>query len=56
MEYMEAKGVARTLKNTYINGILLKQTVESLQMRPFSKWELLFKSSSFWYGKSLLPH
>ena len=43
---------------------------DSHQLRPFSNWELLvkericsqrervlsFKSSSFWYGKSLLPH
>ena len=43
---------------------------DSLHLRPFSKWELLlkericsereqilsFKSSSLWYGKSLLPH
>ena len=43
---------------------------DSLQLRPFSKWELLlkericslwepilfFKSSSLWYEKSLLPH
>ena len=58
-------GVARTLKNTHIKGRLLYQAMVLyiswelfLKERISSLWGriLSFKSSSFRFGKSLLPH
>ena len=64
-----SKGVAKTLKSYAHQREITGSSSVSLQVRPFSKWELLlkericsqrerilsFKSSSLWYGKSLLP-
>ena len=62
--------VARTLKIVAHRRETTGSSIESLQLRPFSKWELLlkkricsqrerilsFKSSPLWYERSLLPH
>ena len=64
-------GVARTLQKLRTSKETTGSISNSLQLRPFSKWELLmlpegaifvweqilfFKSSSLCYRKSLLPH
>ena len=67
---MSSNGVARTLKKYAHQRETTVSSNGSLQLRPFSKWELLFKericshrerilsfkSSSLRYEKSLLPH